>query len=103
MLFLDAKSIVGARGHEVTPLQRVVIAIQACVLVLNLDASYYDGWENVIVYPDEFMHTKEQTQSAAVQTATFGSDAIADLLRALHFDYIALTPGASFRGLHASP
>ena len=33
---------------------------------------------------------------------TFGSDAIADLLRALDFDYIALTPGASFRGLHDS-
>jgi acetolactate synthase I/II/III large subunit len=32
----------------------------------------------------------------------FGSDAIADLLRALEFDYIALTPGASFRGLHDS-
>jgi thiamine pyrophosphate-dependent acetolactate synthase large subunit-like protein len=34
--------------------------------------------------------------------ASFGSDAIADLLRALGFDYIALTPGASFRGLHDS-
>jgi thiamine pyrophosphate-dependent acetolactate synthase large subunit-like protein len=32
----------------------------------------------------------------------FGSDAIAELLRALDFDYIALTPGASFRGLHDS-
>ncbi len=32
----------------------------------------------------------------------FGSDAIADLLRELDFDYIALTPGASFRGLHDS-
>ena len=37
VLFLDAKSIVGARGHDVTPLQRAIIAIQACVLVLNLD------------------------------------------------------------------
>src|SRR5262249_20208263 len=33
VLFLSAKSIVGARGHAVTPLQRVIIAIQACVLV----------------------------------------------------------------------
>jgi acetolactate synthase I/II/III large subunit len=32
----------------------------------------------------------------------FGSDSIAELLRALAFDYIALTPGASFRGLHDS-
>ena len=35
VLFLDAKAIVGARGHEVTPLQRVIIAIQACVLMLE--------------------------------------------------------------------
>ncbi len=34
--------------------------------------------------------------------AGWGSDAIADLLRALAFPYIALTPGASFRGLHDS-
>jgi thiamine pyrophosphate-dependent acetolactate synthase large subunit-like protein len=35
-------------------------------------------------------------------TAAWGSDAIADLLRALAIPYIALTPGASFRGLHDS-
>jgi Mlc titration factor MtfA (ptsG expression regulator) len=55
VLFLDEKAIVGAQGHEVTPLQRVIIAIQACVLVLNLDLGYYDGWENIVVYPDEFV------------------------------------------------
>ena len=33
---------------------------------------------------------------------TFGSDAIALLLRNLGYPYIALTPGASFRGLHDS-
>jgi thiamine pyrophosphate-dependent acetolactate synthase large subunit-like protein len=32
----------------------------------------------------------------------WGSDPIAGLLHALEFDYIALTPGASFRGLHDS-
>ena len=32
----------------------------------------------------------------------FGSDPVASMLRALDFDYIALTPGASFRGLHDS-
>ncbi len=55
VLFLDAKAIVGARGHEVTPLQRVIIAAQACVLVANLDLALYDGWESVVVYPDEFV------------------------------------------------
>jgi Mlc titration factor MtfA (ptsG expression regulator) len=55
VLFLDRKGIVGAQGHEVTPLQRTVIGIQACVLVLNLDLALYDGFENVIVYPGEFV------------------------------------------------
>jgi MtfA peptidase len=55
VLFLDAKSIVGARGHAVTPLQRTIIAIQACVLVLNLDLALYDSFENVVVYPGEFI------------------------------------------------
>jgi thiamine pyrophosphate-dependent acetolactate synthase large subunit-like protein len=35
-------------------------------------------------------------------TAGFGSDAIAQVLRELDVPYIALTPGASFRGLHDS-
>ena len=55
VLFLDAKSIVGAQGHDVTPLQRTIIAIQACVPVLHLDLSLYDGFENVVVYPGEFV------------------------------------------------
>ena len=66
VLFLDAKGIVGARGHEVTPLQRVVIAIEACVLVLELDLAYYDGFENVIVYPGEFVPGWEWEDEAGV-------------------------------------
>ena len=66
VLFLDAKGIVGARGHEVTPLQRVVIAVQACVLVLNLDLGWYDGFENVVVYPGEFVPGWEWEDEAGV-------------------------------------
>ena len=66
VLFLHAKGIVGARGHEVTPLQRVVIAIEACVLVLELDLAYYDGFENVIVYPGEFVPDWEWEDEAGV-------------------------------------
>lgn len=38
----------------------------------------------------------------ATLAATFGSDAIAEALRELDIPYIALNPGASFRGLHDS-
>ncbi len=66
VLFLHAKGIVGARGHEVTPLQRVVIALEACVLLLELDMAFYDGFENVIVYPGEFVPDWEWEDEAGV-------------------------------------
>ena len=39
---------------------------------------------------------------AGVNAARFGSDVAADALRALDIPYIALNPGASYRGLHDS-
>jgi Mlc titration factor MtfA (ptsG expression regulator) len=59
VLFLSSKSVVGAGGHVVTPLQRTIIALQACVLVLNLDLALYDDFENVVVYPGEFVPGRE--------------------------------------------
>ena len=66
VLFLSAKSIVAASDFEVTPVMRVMIAIQACVLTLNLGSHYYDGWENVVVYPDEFITGLEYEDEAGV-------------------------------------
>ncbi|HET7850890.1 MAG TPA: thiamine pyrophosphate-binding protein [Pseudolabrys sp.] len=40
--------------------------------------------------------------AAGVNAAQFGSDVAADALRALDIPYIALNPGASYRGLHDS-
>jgi thiamine pyrophosphate-dependent acetolactate synthase large subunit-like protein len=39
---------------------------------------------------------------SGVNAAGFGSDVVADALRALEVPYIALNPGASYRGLHDS-
>lgn len=39
---------------------------------------------------------------ALANAASFGSDVVADALRALDIPYIALNPGASYRGLHDS-
>jgi Mlc titration factor MtfA (ptsG expression regulator) len=72
VLFLDTKSIVGAGGHEVTPLQRVVIAIQACVLVLELSLDWYADFENVVVYPDEFVPGWTWEDEAGVVHASDG-------------------------------
>ena len=66
VVFLSEKSIVGAAGFVVTPPMRVVIAMQACAPALWLDAGCYDGWENVVVYPDEFIIAREFEDDAGV-------------------------------------
>jgi thiamine pyrophosphate-dependent acetolactate synthase large subunit-like protein len=44
----------------------------------------------------------ERPTAAGANAPGFGSDVIADALRSLDIPYIALTPGASYRGLHDS-
>ena len=58
-LFLHAKQISGAHGLIVTGEMRVTIAVQACILILNLDLDYYDGWVEIIVYPGGFVRDYE--------------------------------------------
>ena len=66
VLFLEDKGIIGANDFTVTPLMRVVIAIQACVLILHLEPDAYAGWNNVVVYPDEFRPRIEYEDDAGV-------------------------------------
>ena len=44
----------------------------------------------------------ERPNAAGANAPGFGSDVVADTLRALEIPYIAVTPGASYRGLHDS-
>ena len=53
-LFLCEKNIVGVHGLEVSPFQRVVVAIQACMPVLKLGLSSYDNFKTVLLCPGEF-------------------------------------------------
>ncbi len=45
---------------------RLMIAAQACILVLNLDIDFFRGWVEVIVYPDEFVPTIEYTDDDGI-------------------------------------
>ena len=54
-VFLDRKTINGAGSLNMTREMQLIIAAQACLLVLNLDLDFYDDWVEVIVYPDEFV------------------------------------------------
>ncbi len=54
-LFLHDKQIHGAAGLELDAEMKLAIAVQACILTLNLPSDWYDGWVEIIVYPDEFV------------------------------------------------
>jgi hypothetical protein len=66
ILFLHQKSIHGAAGLELDAGMRLLIAAQACILILNLDIDYYRGWVEVIVYPDEFVPGGEYTDEDGI-------------------------------------
>lgn len=65
-LFLHAKQISGAGGLEITEPMRVMIAAQACILILNLDLDYYNGWVGIVVYPGEFIRDYEYTDEDGI-------------------------------------
>jgi Mlc titration factor MtfA (ptsG expression regulator) len=60
-LFLYEKTFSAARGFELDDEKRLIIAVQACLPILNLDLSYYDGWIEIIVYPDAFVVNRNVT------------------------------------------
>ena len=51
---LDRKLLSGAKGFEVSDEIAVLIAAQACLLVLNLDLALYDDMSAILVFPDAF-------------------------------------------------
>ncbi|APV50659.1 hypothetical protein BWI17_13755 [Betaproteobacteria bacterium GR16-43] len=57
--FLAGKHFSGTHGLEVTPLMKVHVAAQACILVLELGIEWYEGWTEIIVYPSQFAPERE--------------------------------------------
>ncbi len=54
ILFCHRKVFEGAHGLVITQPMTLVVALQACLPVLNLALEGYDGWVSVIVYPSGF-------------------------------------------------
>ena len=64
--FIAAKEWHGAHGLTVTAAMQLAIALQACLLVLNLGLNYYDGWVGVVVYPGDFLIPRSVTDEDGV-------------------------------------
>lgn len=63
---LDEKAINGAGGTEVDAAMATIIAALAALPVMNLGYDWYEGWKEIVVYPDEFIHDGEQMDETGV-------------------------------------
>jgi len=65
-LFIHDKAFSAAGGADVDDATQRTIALQACLLTLNLSEDSYCGWSEIILYPDEFLRPREETDEAGV-------------------------------------
>jgi Mlc titration factor MtfA (ptsG expression regulator) len=69
-LLLVDKTFSAAGGAEVDDAMQLAIVLQACLLTLNLDDDSYDGWSEIILYPDEFLRHHEEMDETGVVHVT---------------------------------
>ncbi len=65
-LLLADKSFSAAGGAKVGTDIQLAVALQACLLTLHLDEDSYRGWNEIILYPDEFLRPREEIDEAGV-------------------------------------
>lgn len=65
-LFIHDKTFSAAGGADVDDATQLAIALQACLLTLNLDETSYRGWSEIILYPDEFLRAREEIDEAGI-------------------------------------
>ncbi len=65
-LFIHGKTFSAAGGADVSETIQLSIALQACLMTLNLGEDSYHGWSEIILYPDEFLHTRMEIDDAGV-------------------------------------
>jgi hypothetical protein len=56
---LADKEMGATGGLELSAEMQVVIAVQACLPILNLGIGWYRGWSGIVVYPAEFQVPRE--------------------------------------------
>ncbi|ARP95910.1 zinc-dependent peptidase [Bordetella genomosp. 13] len=63
---LASKNLNGAQGMEPTDFMRLAIAAQAALPILNLSPALYEGWDEIIVYPEGFAIPRRQTDETGI-------------------------------------
>lgn len=66
IVFLAEKQFTPVRGARLTDEDRLAIALQACLPVLELGLDWYDGWVGIVVHPADFRVRRAETDEAGV-------------------------------------
>jgi hypothetical protein len=66
-VFIAEKSFLGCGGLRITEEMRVVIAAQACLLILNRATDYFAKVRQILVYPGAFVVNRTTVDGAGVQ------------------------------------
>lgn len=66
-VFIAEKAFIGCAGLLVTEEMQVVIAAQACLLLLNRPTDYFGNVRQILVYPGAFVVQRTTTDSSGVQ------------------------------------
>ena len=64
--FIAGRQWHGAHGLELTQEMQLAIALQACLLVLELGLDWYEDWVGIVVYPGDFLIPRAQTDADGV-------------------------------------
>lgn len=64
--FLRRKRFSGAQGLVVDRFRQRLIAVHACLPVLNLGLDWLQGWSSLVIYPDEFLAPVVEIDPAGV-------------------------------------
>lgn len=65
-LLLHDKQFSAAGGAKVERDIALAIALQACLLTLNIESWPYREWREIVLYPEEFLHPQEKIDAAGV-------------------------------------
>lgn len=66
-VFIAEKRFIGCGGLHITDEMRVVIAAQACLLILNRASDYFANVRQILVYPGAFVVNRTTVDPAGVQ------------------------------------
>lgn len=66
-IFLAEKAFVGCAGLQITDEVRVVVAAQACLLLLNRATNYFPGLRQILVYPGPFVVKRVKTDPIGME------------------------------------